>query len=138
MLVLVALCVLRAAAAQPWLDAYKTGECGAFEFRDLPPGTYVFGVNLTKEPYKASQRGVPVCLPGTAVVSEATVIELKAGDKERRWHSATAGPLTSVRSARRTLATARQEASHPLRSPSDACRETVAPPSTPQSDSSSS
>ena len=60
----------------------KTDERGAFEFRDLPPGRYVFGINLTKEPYKASQRGVPVFLPGTSVAGEATVFELKAGDNK--------------------------------------------------------
>jgi hypothetical protein len=29
----------------------RTDERGVFEFRDLPPGVYVFGVNLTKPPY---------------------------------------------------------------------------------------
>lgn len=59
----------------------KTDERGAFEFRDLPPGTYVFGINLTKDPYKRP-RGRSFFLPGTAVASEASVVELKAGDRK--------------------------------------------------------
>ena len=59
----------------------KTDERGAFEFRDLPPGRYMFGIHLTKDPYKRP-RGASVFLPGTAVASEATVVELKAGDRK--------------------------------------------------------
>jgi hypothetical protein len=57
----------------------KTDERGAFEFDYLPPGSYVFGVNLTKSLY-GRPRGKSVFLPGTAVAKEATVIELKPGD----------------------------------------------------------
>jgi hypothetical protein len=57
----------------------KTDERGTFAFTTLPPGVYVFGVNLTKVPY-GPPRGKSLFLPGTAVASEATVIELKAGD----------------------------------------------------------
>jgi hypothetical protein len=59
----------------------KTDERGAFEFTTLPPGVYVFGVNLTKDPY-GRPRGKSLFLPNTAVASEATVIELKAGDRK--------------------------------------------------------
>jgi hypothetical protein len=57
----------------------KTDERGAFAFTTLPPGVYVFGVNLTKVPY-GPPRGKSLFLPGTGVASEATVIDLKAGD----------------------------------------------------------
>ena len=60
----------------------KTDERGAFEFRDLPPGKYVFGINLTKDPSHRPRPGAPVFLPGTRTASEATVVELKAGDRK--------------------------------------------------------
>jgi hypothetical protein len=60
----------------------RTDDRGAFEFRDLPPGKYVFGINLTKVPYSRSRDEPAVYLPGTAVASEAAVIELKAGDRK--------------------------------------------------------
>jgi hypothetical protein len=60
----------------------KTDEHGVFEFSDLPPGSYVFGVNLAKERYDQPRRGVSIFLPGTSVASEATVFELKAGDRK--------------------------------------------------------
>lgn len=59
-----------------------TDERGVFEFDDLPPGSYVFGVNLTKERYDTPRRGVCIFLPGTSVATEATVFELKAGDRK--------------------------------------------------------
>jgi hypothetical protein len=65
----------------PYQYPARTDERGAFEFSSLPPGVYVFGVNLTKEPY-ARPRGKSVFLPGTAVAKEATMIELKAGDNK--------------------------------------------------------
>lgn len=55
---------------------------GAFEFTDLPPGSYVFGINLTKETYDKPRRGARIFLPRTSVESEATVFELKAGDRK--------------------------------------------------------
>jgi len=59
----------------------RTDERGAFEFTYLPPGMYVFGVNLTRSPYPYGRpRGKSVFLPGTALAKEATVIELKPGD----------------------------------------------------------
>ena len=59
----------------------KSDDRGVFEFTDLPPGTYVFGVNLT------AVRGVrlpvkPVFLPGTAFASDATRSDLKPGDRQ--------------------------------------------------------
>lgn len=59
----------------------RTDEHGVFEFADLPPGAYVFGVNLTKEAYDRPRREASIFLPGTSVASEATVFELKAGDR---------------------------------------------------------
>jgi hypothetical protein len=63
----------------PYQHPAQTDERGAFKFDYLPPGAYVFGVNLTKSPY-GRPRGKSVFLPGTAVAKEATVIELKPGD----------------------------------------------------------
>jgi hypothetical protein len=59
----------------------KTDDRGAFEFEDLPPGSYVFGINLTKDPFNRP-RGAAIFLPGTALPSEATVVELRAGDRK--------------------------------------------------------
>jgi hypothetical protein len=53
---------------------------GVFAFDDLPPGTYVFGVNLTNRRAGVRTRN-PVFLPGTALAREATIIELKPGDR---------------------------------------------------------
>jgi hypothetical protein len=57
----------------------KTNERGEFHFDRLPPGTYVFGINLTNPGY-GRRAGTPVFLPGTRVAREAAVIELKAGE----------------------------------------------------------
>jgi hypothetical protein len=65
----------------PFQNPVKTDARGGFEFSELPPGTYVFGINLTKDPYNRP-RGAAVFLPGTAVASEATVVELRAGDRK--------------------------------------------------------
>jgi len=65
----------------PFQRPVRTDHRGVFEFEDLPPGTYVFGVNLTKRP-GARQSGKPVFLPGTALAREATIIELKPGDRK--------------------------------------------------------
>jgi hypothetical protein len=59
-----------------------TNENGVFEFSTLPPGAYVFGVSLSKAPYTRDSSERAVFLPGTRVASQATVIELKAGDKK--------------------------------------------------------
>jgi hypothetical protein len=58
----------------------RTNEHGRFEFTDLPPGTYVFGVNLTKRG-ASRPTGPSIFLPGTAVAREAAIIELKAHDR---------------------------------------------------------
>lgn len=59
----------------------RTDASGMFHFDDLPPGTYVFGVHLTA--YSPDRRsGTPVFLPGTRLAREATVVELKAGDRK--------------------------------------------------------
>jgi hypothetical protein len=64
----------------PYQYPVKTDERGAFEFERLPPGTYVFGINLTKSSMGPRQ-GTPLFLPGTRAAREATVIELKGGDR---------------------------------------------------------
>lgn len=63
---------------RPYQYPARTDERGAFKFEHLPPGAYVFGVNLTKE--YGRPRGQSVFLPGTPVPKEATVFELKPGD----------------------------------------------------------
>jgi hypothetical protein len=57
----------------------RTNERGEFQFDRLPPGTYVFGINLTNPAY-GRRTGAPVFMAGTRVAREAMVIELKAGD----------------------------------------------------------
>jgi hypothetical protein len=56
-----------------------TTDRGEFRFERLPPGRYVFGINLTNPGYGA-RTGIPIFLPGTRAVREATVIQLEAGD----------------------------------------------------------
>jgi hypothetical protein len=63
----------------PYQQPVRTDARGVFEFDDLPPGRYVFGVNLTKRP-GAPQAGRRVFLPGTSRPREATVVELVGGD----------------------------------------------------------
>ena len=57
----------------------RTDERGVFTFENLPPGSYVFGINLTKA---LRPSGRPVFLPGTPVAREASIFELKAGDRK--------------------------------------------------------
>jgi hypothetical protein len=64
----------------PHQSPATTNERGIFEFDNLPPGTYVFGVNLTKA-VRVPRSGPTVFLPGVGVARDATVIELKAGDE---------------------------------------------------------
>jgi hypothetical protein len=56
-----------------------TNERGTFAFDSLPPGTYVFGVNLTTR-VGVPRSGASVFLPGVPAARDAKVIELKAGD----------------------------------------------------------
>jgi hypothetical protein len=65
----------------PYQTPAITDERGAFEFVDLPPGTYVFGVNLTKPRYGRATQEAAVFLPGARVATDATVIELRPGDR---------------------------------------------------------
>ena len=58
----------------------RTDEHGQFVFDRLPPGAYVFGVDVTKGRYKPPS-GPTTFLPGTAVVKDAAVFELKPGDR---------------------------------------------------------
>jgi hypothetical protein len=67
-------------APWPYQFPVKTDENGIFEFTELPPGAYVFGVNLTKVPGRPPE-GEPLFLPGTRLAPQATVIELRAGDR---------------------------------------------------------
>ena len=59
----------------------RTDARGRFEFERLPPGEYVFGVNLTKR-FGGRPGGRPTFFPGTAAAREAAVIELTAGDRK--------------------------------------------------------
>jgi hypothetical protein len=65
----------------PYVYPVKTDERGGFEFDSLPPGTYVFGINLTKRP-GLPRSGASVFLPGVSAARGASVIELKAGDEK--------------------------------------------------------
>ncbi len=65
----------------PYQQPVKTDARGVFEFDDLPPGSYVFGVNVTKRP-EASRTGPRLFLPGTARAREAKAVELSAGDRK--------------------------------------------------------
>ncbi len=67
---------------QPYQQPARTNQNGVFEFRALPPGAYVFGVNLTRNPVTRGLNGPAIYLPGTRVASEAAVFELKAGDQK--------------------------------------------------------
>ncbi len=65
----------------PYQEPAITDERGAFEFERLPPGIYVFGVNLTTPRYGRATDEPAVFLPGVAVASDATAIELRPGDR---------------------------------------------------------
>ena len=68
----------------PYQQPVKTDERGRFEFDDLPPGLYVFGINLTKPEWTGpgyKPAGPAVFLPGTAVVGDAAIFELKPNDR---------------------------------------------------------
>jgi hypothetical protein len=65
----------------PYQPSVRTDERGVFEFDALPPGAYVFGINLTKSRYGVQSAGPGIYLPGVRHVAEASVIELKAGDE---------------------------------------------------------
>jgi hypothetical protein len=61
-------------------EPVTTDAGGQFAFDYLPPGRYVFGVNVTKGRYKPST-GPTTFLPGTAAANDAAVFELKPGDR---------------------------------------------------------
>jgi hypothetical protein len=63
----------------PYQYPVKTDERGRFTFEGLPPGIYVFGINLTK-PVFGPRTGTPVFLPGVGKASDARVIDLKPND----------------------------------------------------------
>lgn len=58
----------------------RTDARGFFEFQELPPGEYVFGVGLTRRSAPVTPPE-PLFLPGTARVDEARTVDLKAGDR---------------------------------------------------------
>ena len=53
---------------------------GRFEIKQVPPGEYVLGINLTGSP-KAGFPYPPTYFPGVTQRSEATVIKLGLGEK---------------------------------------------------------
>jgi Carboxypeptidase regulatory-like domain len=59
-----------------------TNDNGVFEFQRLPPGSYVFGVYLTKSPYIRDRSERAIFVPGTRAASDAAVFDLKAGDRK--------------------------------------------------------
>ena len=61
----------------------KTDESGRFLLRELSPGTYAVGVNLTHPPESGAPYA-PTFFPGTTAPSEAVAIELAAGEHEAR------------------------------------------------------
>jgi hypothetical protein len=68
----------------PYQHPVKTDDRGRFEFADLPPGLYVFGVNLTKPewiPPNYKPAGPAVFLPGTSVARQAATFELKPNER---------------------------------------------------------
>ena len=67
----------------PYQYPVETDEHGRFNLDNLPPGLYVFGVNLTEPqwPPGAKPAGPGVFLPGTPVVREAATFDLKAGQR---------------------------------------------------------
>ena len=65
---------------EPFHYPARTDDRGRFSFERLPPGAYVFGVNLTKNLNRAPAEP-QVFLPGTTAARDAAVVELKAGDK---------------------------------------------------------
>lgn len=58
----------------------KTDHQGRFAFAGLPPGSYVFGINITKGLGKPPSRP-PLFLPGTTAIKETPVFDLKPGDR---------------------------------------------------------
>jgi Carboxypeptidase regulatory-like domain len=67
---------------QPYQTPAVTDAQGAFAFDNLPPGAYVFGVNLTKQNYGQAAKAPAVYLPGTRTAAEATIIVLNPGDRK--------------------------------------------------------
>jgi hypothetical protein len=65
----------------PYQSPVITDDRGTFEFEHLPPGFYVFGVNLTRATFGQPASALPIYLPGVTVASEATVIDLRPGDR---------------------------------------------------------
>lgn len=65
----------------PPRHSVTTDERGGFAFGDLAPGRYVFGINLTVLP-RSRRPGPSVFLPGVSKSTDATVIELSAGDEK--------------------------------------------------------
>ena len=83
----------------PYQEPAITDERGAFEFERLPPGIYVFGVNLTRPRYGRATDEPAVFLPGVGLASEATVIGAAPGRSRRRGCDSSDPALTSSRRA---------------------------------------
>ena len=63
----------------PYQPPVETDAQGKFRFDNLPPGRYVFGVNLTRK--SNGDSGPAVFFPGTSDPKEAMVIELQPDDR---------------------------------------------------------
>jgi hypothetical protein len=66
----------------PYQYPVKTDARGIFQFEMLSPGSYVFGINITKPRYGGQRKGTSIFLPGVLKAGDATVIELSAGDEK--------------------------------------------------------
>jgi hypothetical protein len=65
----------------PYQYPVRTDQRGAFKFEGLPPGIYVFGINLTT-PAFGPKAGAPVFLPGVGKAGDATVVELRPNEEK--------------------------------------------------------
>jgi hypothetical protein len=71
---------LAAHRPSPYQRPVETDAQGAFRFEDLPPGRYVFGVNLTRR-WTNEPDSPSIFFPGTSDPKQAAVFELKPGDR---------------------------------------------------------
>ena len=63
---------------EPFQAPARTDEQGHFAFEALPPGDYVFGVNLTRR-FGKPPPAPPVFLPGTRRADQADIVRLERG-----------------------------------------------------------
>lgn len=59
----------------------KTGSGGYYEFSEVPPGRYVFGVNLRRTMRESGDMYPKTFYPGTSAASDAAVIDVADGNR---------------------------------------------------------